>query len=108
MFYIVVLFFISGKPSLVRETSKFSLLDAVRHPILTLKELKTKKSSALKDVILPPSLESRLGYVKIAYVGTQYAHISVIRIWLLNVIDYISQLTKYNISQCINQKKYLF
>jgi len=53
---------------LVRETSKFSLLDAVRHPILTLKELKTKKSSALKDVILPPTLESRLGYVKIAYV----------------------------------------
>jgi len=48
---------------LVRETSRFSLLESVRHPILTFKELKTKKSSALKDVILPPKLESRLGYV---------------------------------------------
>jgi len=53
--------FILGKPSLVRETSRFSLLEAVRHPILTLKETQTKKSSALKDVILPPTLESRLG-----------------------------------------------
>lgn len=52
-----------GKPSLVRETSRFSLLESVRHPILTFKELRTKKSSALKDVILPPKLESRLGYV---------------------------------------------
>lgn len=58
-------FFVSGKPSLVRETSRFSVLEAVRHPILTLKDLKTKKSSALKDVILPPKLESRLGYVYI-------------------------------------------
>jgi len=49
----------------VRETSRFSLLEAARHPILTLKEIKTKKSSALKDVILPPKLESRLGYVNI-------------------------------------------
>jgi ATPase family AAA domain-containing protein 3A/B len=48
---------------LVRETSRFSLLEAARHPILTLKELRTKKSSALKDVILPPKLESRLGYI---------------------------------------------
>lgn len=60
-------FSISGKPSLVRETSRFSLLETVRHPILTLKELKTKKSSALKDVILPPKLESRLGYANILY-----------------------------------------
>lgn len=55
--------FITGKPSLVRETSRFSVLEAVRHPVLTLKEKVTKKSSALKDVILPPKLESRLGYV---------------------------------------------
>lgn len=60
-----------GKPSLVRETSRFSLLEAARHPILTLKEIKTKKSSALKDVILPPKLESRLGDVAIATLNTK-------------------------------------
>jgi len=60
-----------GKPSLVRETSRFSLLEAVRHPILTLKETQTKKSSALKDVILPPTLESRLGDVAIATLNTK-------------------------------------
>ncbi|VVC42503.1 ATPase, AAA-type, core,AAA+ ATPase domain,P-loop containing nucleoside triphosphate hydrolase,ATPase family [Cinara cedri] len=60
-----------GKPSLVRETSRFALLDAVRHPILTMKELKIKKSSALKDVILPPKLESRLGDVAIATLNTK-------------------------------------
>uniref|UniRef100_A0A2S2Q244 ATPase family AAA domain-containing protein 3 n=1 Tax=Sipha flava TaxID=143950 RepID=A0A2S2Q244_9HEMI len=60
-----------GKPSLVRETSRFSLLEAARHPILTLKELRTKKSSALKDVILPPKLESRLGDVAIATLNTK-------------------------------------
>jgi len=60
----ILLVFVLGKPSLVRETSRFSLLDTVRHPILSLKELKTKKSSALKDVILPPALESRLGYIQ--------------------------------------------
>lgn len=60
-----------GKPSLVRETSRFSLLESVRHPILTFKELRTKKSSALKDVILPPKLESRLGDVAIATLNTK-------------------------------------
>ncbi|XP_050533314.1 ATPase family AAA domain-containing protein 3 [Daktulosphaira vitifoliae] len=60
-----------GKPSLVRETSRFSLLETVRHPILTLKELRTKKSSALKDVILPPKLESRLGDVAVATLNTK-------------------------------------
>lgn len=44
------------------------MLEAARHPILTLKELGTKKSSALKDVILPPKLESRLGYVLFIYI----------------------------------------
>ncbi|XP_029346241.1 ATPase family AAA domain-containing protein 3 [Acyrthosiphon pisum] len=60
-----------GKPSLVRETSRFSLLELVRHPILTFKELRNKKSSALKDVILPPKLESRLGDVAIATLNTK-------------------------------------
>lgn len=68
-------YIILGKPSLVRETSRFSLLEAARHPILTLKEIKTKKSSALKDVILPPKLESRLGYVK--YISIQCLNVLI-------------------------------
>lgn len=33
-----------GKPSLVNETSRFSLLDAVRHPIQTVKRFQSKPS----------------------------------------------------------------
>lgn len=60
-----------GKPSLVRETSRFSLLEAVRHPIETLKKIKTKEQDALSGVILAPKLEERLRDVAIATKNTK-------------------------------------
>ena len=37
-----------GKPSLVGETSRFALLDAVRHPIKFIQKLKSKPADALQ------------------------------------------------------------
>ena len=55
-----------GKPSLVRETSRFSALDIIRHPILAVKKLKDQKTDALSGVVLAPKLEERLRNVAIA------------------------------------------
>lgn len=60
-----------GKPSLVRETSRFSFLDSVQHPIKTVKKLVKKPSDALSDVILAPELEERLRDVAIATKNTK-------------------------------------
>ncbi|CAH0556759.1 unnamed protein product [Brassicogethes aeneus] len=60
-----------GKPSLVRETSRFSLLEAAKHPIETVKKLKTKEQDALSGVILAPKLEERLRDVAIATKNTK-------------------------------------
>jgi len=49
-----------GKPSLVRETSRFSVLEAFKHPINTVKRLKLKSQDALSGVVLSPKLEERL------------------------------------------------
>ncbi|KAJ8920868.1 hypothetical protein NQ315_015660 [Exocentrus adspersus] len=60
-----------GKPSLVRETSRFSLLEAAKHPIETIKKLKTTDQDALSGVILAPKLEERLRDVAIATKNTK-------------------------------------
>ena len=60
-----------GKPSLVRETSRFSVIDAVRHPVEAVKKLKEQKSDALSGVVLAPKLEERLRDVAIATKNTK-------------------------------------
>ncbi|XP_076086728.1 ATPase family AAA domain-containing protein 3-like [Mytilus galloprovincialis] len=55
-----------GKPSLVRETSRLTAVEAVKHPIKTVKRMVTKPEDALKGIILKPSLEERLRDVAIA------------------------------------------
>ncbi|XP_011495680.1 PREDICTED: ATPase family AAA domain-containing protein 3 [Ceratosolen solmsi marchali] len=60
-----------GKPSLVRETSRFSALDALRHPIQLARRMKFKQSDALQGVILAPKLEERLRDIAIATKNTK-------------------------------------
>ncbi|KAL7301164.1 hypothetical protein TKK_0006135 [Trichogramma kaykai] len=60
-----------GKPSLVRETSRFSALELFKHPIQTIKKLKPKTSDALQGVILAPKIEERLRDVAIATKNTK-------------------------------------
>ncbi|XP_022914276.1 ATPase family AAA domain-containing protein 3A homolog [Onthophagus taurus] len=60
-----------GKPSLVRETSRFSFLDTLRHPIQAFQKLKTSSADALQGVILAPRLEERLRDVAIATKNTK-------------------------------------
>lgn len=60
-----------GKPSLVGETSRFSLLEAVRHPIHLIRRFRSKPADALQGVILAPALESRLRDVAIATKNTR-------------------------------------
>ncbi|KAL1491083.1 hypothetical protein ABEB36_011736 [Hypothenemus hampei] len=60
-----------GKPSLVRETSRFSILEAVKHPIEILKKLKNKEGDVLQGVVLAPKLEERLRDIAIATKNTK-------------------------------------
>lgn len=60
-----------GKPSLVRDTSRFSVLETLKHPILTAKKLKKKPADALAGVVLQPKLEERLRDVAIATKNTK-------------------------------------
>lgn len=60
-----------GKPSLVNETSRFSLLEAVRHPINVFKRLTAKPADALQGVVLRPKLEERLRDIAIATKNTK-------------------------------------
>lgn len=55
----------------MRETSRFSVLESVKHPIETVKKLKEKQSDALSGVILAPKLEERLRDVAIATKNTK-------------------------------------
>ncbi|XP_039281234.1 ATPase family AAA domain-containing protein 3A homolog [Nilaparvata lugens] len=84
-----------GKPSLVRETSRFSLLDSVQHPIKTVKKLVNKPSDALADVILAPELEERLSPLVSGHAAQALAAVTskmaastgmLVRVW--EVIDY--------------------
>ncbi|XP_014281261.1 ATPase family AAA domain-containing protein 3A homolog isoform X2 [Halyomorpha halys] len=60
-----------GKPSLVRDTSRFSVLETLKHPVLTVKKLKKKPADALAGVVLQPKLEERLRDVAIATKNTK-------------------------------------
>ncbi|KAJ8983352.1 hypothetical protein NQ317_003157 [Molorchus minor] len=60
-----------GKPSLVRETSRFSVLETLKHPIETLKNLKSSQEDPLSGVILSPKIEERLRDVAIATKNTK-------------------------------------
>lgn len=60
-----------GKPSLVNETSRFSFLDAISHPIKMFQRFKSKASDALQGVVLEPQLEERLRDVAIATKNTR-------------------------------------
>lgn len=61
-----------GKPSLVQETSRFALLDAIRHPITYAKNLKSNPMDALQGVVLEPKLEERLRDIAIATKNTRH------------------------------------
>ncbi|KPI96115.1 PREDICTED: ATPase family AAA domain-containing protein 3-B [Papilio xuthus] len=63
-----------GKPSLINETSRFSLLEAIKHPILTMSKAVNrfrKPTDALAGVVLEPSLERRLRDIAIATKNTR-------------------------------------
>ncbi|XP_061189891.1 ATPase family AAA domain-containing protein 3-A-like [Saccostrea echinata] len=55
-----------GKPSLVRETSRLTVGEVIKHPIKTIKRIVNKPEDALKGIILKPELEERLRDVAIA------------------------------------------
>uniref|UniRef100_A0A4W6EQS7 ATPase family AAA domain containing 3A n=1 Tax=Lates calcarifer TaxID=8187 RepID=A0A4W6EQS7_LATCA len=64
-----------GKPSLVRETSRFTVGEAIKHPIkVTTKRLKSKPQDALEGVVLSPSLEERVRDIAIATRNTRQNH----------------------------------
>uniref|UniRef100_A0A3P9BZ62 ATPase family AAA domain containing 3A n=1 Tax=Maylandia zebra TaxID=106582 RepID=A0A3P9BZ62_9CICH len=58
-----------GKPSLVRETSRFTVAEAVKHPVKV--RLKSKPQDALEGVVLSPSLEERVRDIAIATRNTR-------------------------------------
>lgn len=60
-----------GKPSLVRETSRFSPLELFQHPIQIIKRIFKKQEEALSGVVLHPKLEERLRDIAIATKNTR-------------------------------------
>ncbi|KAK0135840.1 ATPase family AAA domain-containing protein 3-A [Merluccius polli] len=60
-----------GKPSLVRETSRITVGEAIKHPVKTAKRLKSKPQDALQGVVLSPSLEERVRDIAIATRNTR-------------------------------------
>ncbi|XP_076023127.1 uncharacterized protein LOC143013397 [Genypterus blacodes] len=60
-----------GKPSLVRETSRITLLEGVKHPIKTVKRLRSRPQDALQGVVLSPSLEERVRDIAISTRNTR-------------------------------------
>lgn len=61
-----------GKPSLVRDTSRISLVETLKHPIVIARRLRSKPQDALVGVILKPRLEERLRDVAIATKNTRH------------------------------------
>uniref|UniRef100_A0A6Q2XX71 AAA+ ATPase domain-containing protein n=1 Tax=Esox lucius TaxID=8010 RepID=A0A6Q2XX71_ESOLU len=57
-----------GKPSLVRETSRITVLEALKHPV---KRLTSKPQDALEGVVLSPNLEERVRDIAIATRNTR-------------------------------------
>lgn len=63
-----------GKPTLVNETSRFSLLEALKHPIITTSRAIAsfrKPTDALAGVVLSPGLERRVRDIAIATKNTK-------------------------------------
>lgn len=60
-----------GKPSLVRETSRITLFEVLKHPIKTCKRIFSKPTDALQGVVLEPALEERLRDIAIATRNTK-------------------------------------
>ncbi|KAF8363218.1 atad-3, partial [Pristionchus pacificus] len=60
-----------GKPSLVRETSRVTPFESMKHPIKTAKMIMRSKEDPLKGVVLSPALESRLRDVAISTSNTR-------------------------------------
>ena len=60
-----------GKPSLVRDTSRTPLFEAVKHPVNTVKKKMEKPQEALTGIILSPGLESNLRDVALATKNTK-------------------------------------
>ncbi|XP_076472724.1 ATPase family AAA domain-containing protein 3-like [Babylonia areolata] len=55
-----------GKPSLVRDTSRFTAIEALKHPVKTVKNMQLKPEDALTGIVLRPKLEERLRDIAIA------------------------------------------
>ncbi|XP_062401434.1 ATPase family AAA domain containing 3 [Sardina pilchardus] len=60
-----------GKPSLVRETSRITVGEAIKHPIKVSKRLSSKPQDALEGVVLSPGLEERVRDIAIATRNTR-------------------------------------
>ncbi|XP_039329959.2 ATPase family AAA domain-containing protein 3A isoform X1 [Saimiri boliviensis] len=60
-----------GKPSLVRETSRVTVLEALRHPLQVTRRLLSRPQDALEGVVLSPSLEARVRDIAIATRNTR-------------------------------------
>lgn len=60
-----------GKPSLVRDTSRITLVEAMKHPIKVGKRLMSKPQDALEGVVLSPKLEERVRDIAIATRNTR-------------------------------------
>ncbi|PKU34663.1 atpase family aaa domain-containing protein 3a [Limosa lapponica baueri] len=60
-----------GKPSLVRETSRITVLEALKHPIKVGKRLTSTAQDALEGVVLSPQLEARVRDIAIATRNTK-------------------------------------
>jgi len=59
-----------GKPSLVRDTSRLTLLTGLRHPIQAIKRLTVNPDNALKGIVLEPNLNKRLQEIAISTANT--------------------------------------
>lgn len=60
-----------GKPSLIRDTSRFTVLDTIKHPIATFQRFKNKAEDSLKGVVLEPKLEERLREIAVSTRNTK-------------------------------------
>uniref|UniRef100_UPI00358FA650 ATPase family AAA domain-containing protein 3-B-like n=1 Tax=Myxine glutinosa TaxID=7769 RepID=UPI00358FA650 len=60
-----------GKPSLVRDTSRITLLETLKHPITVGRRLFSKPLDALEGVVLSPKLESQVRDIAIATRNTK-------------------------------------
>ncbi|XP_039271971.2 ATPase family AAA domain-containing protein 3-like [Styela clava] len=60
-----------GKPSLVRETSRLTFLEGLRHPIKTSRRFFSKPEDSLRGVVLKPTLEENIRDIAISTRNTK-------------------------------------